>query len=143
MAKKRIVGLTEDGFRRLKELNTRMKYTATGGPRQRRQSPVLGGSGSGGSGTSPERIHFTIDNVAGLNGVATVNVEFRPCGVERVSGEDDYGQVTVWDPAGCYFSGETEYDLIGRWGHAEYMQPDVSIDPYQECVWVVTGLCCP
>lgn len=92
-----------------------------------------------GNGSVLQRVHFSIDSYDDGTGVATCNVEYRPCGIEVVIGEA-YGQIEVIDPAGCYFD-EDAYDLVGRWGHADLMVADG--DSYNECVWVVSGLCCP
>ncbi len=90
-----------------------------------------------------EIVVFTIDSYDYEQGVALCTIEYRPYNVDSVTNEiAGYGQVEVYDPAGCYFN-EAEADLIGRWGTAVYMTPSASTDPYRLPIWVVIGLCCP
>lgn len=74
----------------------------------------------------------------------------RPCGVATVEGEDENGQVTVYDRLGCVLN-EPEGDLIGRQLKADYLDSGYfgtgteyagtgSTD--QPCQWEVDFLCC-
>lgn len=84
------------------------------------------------------RVHFVIDDVDQY-GTATVTITYRPCGVSKAPKEQS-GKLSVIDPAGCYFN-EPPADLIGRYGHADYMK---SADyGAGVCEWIVSGLCCP
>ena len=90
----------------------------------------------GGSGTI--RVHFTILSYDEYSGAAQCQVEYRPSGMSTVP-EEYAGVVTVYDPALCYFN-ETPAELVGRWGHADYM---TDVTEYSTPIWCVSGLCCP
>lgn len=91
-------------------------------------------------------IRFTI--VSGSDESVTALVNSRPCGRSSVPEEDDYGQVEVYDPAGCFFDEEAA-DLVDRVGFATYQKPanygEVGAsDPGTDgCWWEVFSLCCP
>lgn len=128
--------VSQGAFRRLVNAAKRVeKMPQNERGRGRRWPPGDDGGGDGG----PQRVHFSIDSYDSGTGIAICTVEYRPFGVGVVYGEVD-GKVDVEDPAGCYFN-EEEYDLVGRWGHADYMTQNG--DSYSEGVWVVSGLCCP
>jgi YD repeat-containing protein len=88
------------------------------------------------------RVVFEIESFDDYTEVATCLVKYRPCRVSRVNGEDDDKRIEVYDPAGCYFN-EAAADVVGRWGHADWMIADEEVEAYPECKWVVSGLCCP
>ena len=86
-------------------------------------------------------IEFTIDSVTGStpNKVALVTIRSRPCGSSVVP-EEAVGKVYVHDPSGCFFD-EANAALVGRWGGAQYMDPEPPGG--DDCEWRVTWLCCP
>lgn len=74
----------------------------------------------------------------------------RPCGVAQVTGEDEFGQVTVYDRLGCVFT-EPEADLIGRQLKADYLDSGFlgtgtvaagTGSDDQPCQWEADFLCC-
>jgi len=139
MAKNKVYGFNEDGFRRVVKATQSVLRTPTVGSQRRRQNAIIGGGGSSGSNI----VVFTVDSYDYQSGVALCRIEYRPYGVGQVINEiPEYEQVEVYDPAGCYFN-EPEADLVGRWGTAIYMTPTASTDPYRFPIWVVVGLCCP
>ena len=127
--------------------------------------PLVGG------GSPAQRVHFVIESYDDSTCLATCLPLARPCGSIAVAGEVD-GHITVVDIAGCYFN-ELPDDLVGRIGHADWLQLEcddyvnsealdfldsLNTDPYGRtmpcsldslcalnngCAWVVSGLCCP
>lgn len=75
---------------------------------------------------------------------ATAEVLSRPPGVARVTGEDSYGQIVVFDFAHCFLNEAIE-DLTGRQGYAAYLEStntDCAIDPQVTTHWEIFSLCC-
>ena len=67
----------------------------------------------------------------------SVRVVRRPCGVDRVHGEDDSGFVTVVDDAaGGFFTGRSDEEMFGISGFAVLM----SNRSTGECEWVITWI---
>lgn len=89
--------------------------------------PKGGGDGS----STALRLRFTIVTADCSENPpeATVTTDDRQCDA------DDPGNVTVYDPSGCYFD-EPDADLIGRKGWASKMHNGGS------CRWEVDSLCC-
>jgi hypothetical protein len=71
---------------------------------------------------------------------AIVAVAARPCGLNSVPGEDEDGNITVYDPMGCVLD-QPEADLIDKQIKADYMRV---MDSYGEfsCQWEVDFRCC-
>lgn len=108
------------------------------GARQRRAYPKNSGGGGGG-----DEILFQIvsaDCTASPKS-AVVDILFRDCRTATAPGEDDNGQVTVYDELGCNFD-EPEGDLVDRKGFARYMKSASGGYPEPECKWVVKFICC-
>lgn len=85
---------------------------------------------------------------------AICKVLSRPCGVSRVTGENDDGEILVYDRLGCVFN-EAEGDLIGRQLKADYLDSGflgtgtviegtgTGTFGNQPCQWEADFLCCP
>lgn len=90
-------------------------------------------------------IRFAIVSVDEYCATALVTVLSSPS-AGNVPGENEYGQVTVHDPSGCFFD-EAEADLIGRQGFAVYLYSRSVLDcdsEYDSAMhWEVHSLCCP
>lgn len=102
-----------------------------------------------GSSGGSQIIRFQITAVDCGTCSAIADVKSRPPGVSRVRGENDYGQVTIYDFRRCVFTGP---DLVDRQGMAALMTTNdfeaVCADPPDfevgdtVTVWEVLDLCC-
>ena len=96
---------------------------------------------------SCNRVHFEVVSYDEQTFTAVCLILGRPCGCSRVP--EEYGSkvaqyVDVVDCDECYFADESEADLIGRYGWADYYKPAAgSHDAYSDCFWAVSSLCCP
>lgn len=96
----------------------------------------------GGGNPMPIHIGFEVVSFNETYGIATCYVTYRPFGFGAVPGEDQYGQVQVYDEMlGCVFD-ETEDALVGRRGVALFVVADHAEDPYSDPKWQCLSLCC-
>lgn len=74
---------------------------------------------------------------------ATAEVVNRPVGVSRVTGENDYGEILIFDFGQCFLDAP-EDDLIGRRGMAVYLDvlEECAVDPGITAGWHIISLCC-
>ena len=135
MAKSKIYGFNEDGFRRVVEATRRVLKTPTVGSQRRRQPPVLSG------GISTEVVMFVIDSYDYATGVAVCVVEYGASAGSATNEAAD-GTIEVIDPMGCNFN-ESAAALTGRFGFAAYLIPREHVDSSRTPQWVCLGLCCP
>lgn len=113
-----------------------------------RKRPYRNNGGSGETGGT-QVIRFQIISVDCGSCSAIAFVKSRPVGVPKVTGEDDYGQVTIYDFRRCILTGP---DLVDRQGMAALMTTNdfeaVCADPPDfevgdtVTVWEVIDLCC-
>lgn len=135
MAKSKIYGFNEDGFRRVVEATRRVLKTPSVGSQRRRQPPVLSG------GISTEVVMFVIDSYDYATGVAVCMVEYGTSAGAATNEASD-GTIEVIDPMGCNFN-ESAGELAGRFGFAAYLYPREHVDSSRTPQWVCLGLCCP
>lgn len=117
---------------------------------------ILGGGG--GSSKACDFIAFEILSVSSDRYSAVVSITHRTCGCLLVP-EEVNGVVTVYDELECHLSDEEPEALIGRKGTAKYVTGDKresssssegdssssssESSSSTECLWMITGLCCP
>jgi hypothetical protein len=106
---------------------------------------------SGGGGKSCNTVRFQVLVSDSLSRTALCVITARPfgCSVNDIPATLVEGQaIEVCDPGGCFFN-ETNANMVGREGWANYMMPirgstPCQPDPYLEMVpeWEVFSLCC-
>lgn len=75
------------------------------------------------------------EKTAGNSAIA--KVVSRPCGVSRVPGEDEDGNVTVVDSTGRFLGGREQDSWLGKEGFAVRVYDVEESDEYDDCYWMI------